>query len=176
MIHWRSAAIDSQSKNTSPASRIYVSVIMERRQGRQGPWPFTRWQALGVTLSAQQSAQAPRRSLVRDDGESRQYLWSGFPLTLHKDGTESYWYNLVGKQPSLFVICRRDGDDMRPITISADYDEAGAYMETEGEVFPAPMPPDIYQWLEHYTMDNYQPGERKQRKRKKWTDDPGFEK
>jgi hypothetical protein len=42
-------------------------------------------------------------------------------------------------------------------------------MEVSGTVFSAPIPPVIYQWLERYVVENYQPQEPKKRSRMNWT-------
>ena len=75
---------------------------------RRGRWSFTDWQVVGAVAGQAFAEDEPKCALVHSDGQRRQYLWSGFHLPLYKDSAESYWYNLVGKQPSLFVICAND--------------------------------------------------------------------
>ena len=64
-------------------------------------------------------------------------------IYLFRDAAESYWYNLVGREPSLCVVCRPGNDiELEPFAVTANYDEAGAYMEADDTVFSAPLPPE----------------------------------
>jgi hypothetical protein len=147
---------------------------MERRTRRQGPWSYPYWSALGAVAGAVGETPGKRRRSVRvgPDG-AEQCLWSGLRLTLHRDAAESYWHNLVGRQPSLFFICRPDPDgELVPFSVTADYDEAGAYMEADDTVHAVPMPPEIRRWLEEYVMANYRPAPPTKRRRRRWTEDP----
>lgn len=152
--------------------RVAVSIVLERRELQRGRWSFTDWRVVGVVAGQAFAEDEPKAALVHSDGQSRQYLWSGFHLTLYRDSAESYWYNLVGKQPSLFVICApRAGHEMAPLVVSANYGEAAGFMETDAKVFATPMPPEVYRWLEDYVLNNYDPQEPKKRQRRKWVDD-----
>lgn len=160
----------SQESKLAP-DRVAVSIILERRQRQRGRWPFVDWQVVGVVAGQRFAQDRLKCALVHSDEQSAQYLWSGLDLTLYRDSAESYWYNLVGKQPSLFVICApRGGHAMAPLVISADYNEAAAHMETNAKVLTTPIPPEVYRWLEEYVLNNYVPQEPKKRQRQKWTD------
>ncbi|MCG6871800.1 MAG: DUF3305 domain-containing protein [Gammaproteobacteria bacterium] len=151
--------------------RFPVSVLLERRIRQRGRWSFPYWQVAGVVSGDGDSGQDPRRALVHEDDECRRYLWTGMWLELFRDGTESYWHNLKSSQPSLFVICSEhedDADDRVPILVTADHDEAHAYLEGGDDVFAVSIPPFLYQMIERYVVDYYQPGEEKKRKRKHW--------
>ena len=41
---------------------------------------------------------------IRTDGDEEQLLWGGLRLDLYRDAAASYWANLTGTQPSLFVL------------------------------------------------------------------------
>jgi hypothetical protein len=151
--------------------RVPISIILERRQLERGRWSFTDWQVVGAVAGQRFAGDAPKCALVHSGERSQQYLWSGLYLTLYKDSAESYWYNLVGKRPSLFVICvPHAGHEMVPLIISADYDEAAAHMETNAKVFATPIPPEVYRWLEDYVLAHYVPRDPKKRERQKWVD------
>lgn len=159
-----------------------VSVIMERERIQHRNWVVPRWRLVGVVAGQQVAEQNPGSTLVHDDDGREQLLWTGFRLRLYRDSAESYWYNLVGRQPSLFLICREDPEgDLVPFMVTANYDEAGAHMEADDQVFSAPIPAEIRDWLEQYVMNNYRPEPPKKRKRKNWTEEatrgqaPGFE-
>lgn len=165
------AAIPMTSHNEHGFSptQFPVSVIIQRQQIQHGRWSVPRWELVGLVAGESIAGADAKKSLIRSDEDGEQYLWSGFVVQLYKDSAESYWYNLVGKQPSLFVICRPDDDgDLVPFAVSANYDEAGAYMEADDTVLSAPMPPEVHQWLEHYVLEHYTPQQRGKRKRKNW--------
>ena len=87
-----------------------------------------------------------------------------------RDAAESYWHTLVGRRPSLYVACRGDLDGaMKPCTVSADYDEAGAYMEADDTVFAVPIPPEVYRWLEAFVLRHYRPAPPRKRRRADWS-------
>jgi hypothetical protein len=152
------------------AGRVPISIILECRRLERGRWSFTDWQVVGAVAGQRFAGDELKCALVHSEGRSQQYLWSGLYLTLYKDSAESYWHNLVGKQPSLFVICApRGGYEMAPLMVSADYGEAAAFMETDAKVFATPIPPEIYRWLEDYVLNNYVPQEPKRRQRQKWS-------
>lgn len=150
-----------------------VAVLMEMRHKRQGPWAFAQWDAIGVVAGDGIAPCATAPSLVYADQDREQHLWTGFTVTLYRDSAESYWYNLVGKAPSLFVVCHEDGvGRMAPYLVTANYDEASACMEADQTVYSVPLPPEVYQWLEQYVIDNYRPQAPKKRRRNNWTEDP----
>jgi hypothetical protein len=157
--------------SSTQAVRFPVSLVMERRIKRKGPWSYPQWTALGVVAGRPGGPVEASRRLARagPDG-AEELIWSGFDLALYRDAAESYWHNLVGKQPSLFIICRPDPDgELVPWSVTADYDEAGAYMEADDTVYAVPMPPEIHRWVEDYVMANYRPEPPKKRRRKRWT-------
>lgn len=161
--------VNSSLENAFARERIAVSIVLERRPMQRGRWSFIDWQVVGAMAGQACAEDEPKCALVHGDERRRQYLWSGFHVTLYKDSAESYWYNLVGKQPSLFVICSaRDGHEMAPFLVSANYNEAAAFMETDTKVFATPMPPEVYRWLEDYVVHNYEPQEPTKRRRRKW--------
>lgn len=165
----------NEQTNFSP-SRFPVSVIMERRQKRHARWSTPYWEVVGVVGGEAVSGQQRQCSEIRSTDGVRQFLWTGFVVELHKDTAESYWYNLVSKTPSLFVICRQqEQGEVIPFLVTANYDEAGAYMEADDTVFSMTMPPEVYQWLEQYVIQNYVPREKKKRKRKNWSEHSVYE-
>lgn len=150
---------------------LHVSVIMERRLVRQGRWSVANWEAVG-TIPYDPAAGIKRKQLVRDGDESQQYIWSGFPLNLYRDGAENYWYNLGGANPSLYVLCHEDpGGDVEPFSVTANHDEASAGMEGDDRVYATPIPAEIYREIEKFVVKHFEPKEKKVRKRKNWSGD-----
>ncbi len=148
-----------------------VSVIMQAKQVRQGPWSVASWEAVGVVPYDPESG-VQRKQLMRDGADLQHYLWSGFRMCLYRDGAESYWYNLVGNNPSLYVLCHEDpAGDVEPFAVTANHDEASAGIEGDDRVYSVPIPPEIYRQLENFVVQHYVPKEKKVRKRKKWSDE-----
>ena len=90
--------------------RFPVSVIVERREIKRGLWSFPSWEATGV-VAGERSRAGSTKTPIHSDDQRQQYLWSGLTLEFFRDETESYWHNLQGSQPSLFVICREEDED-----------------------------------------------------------------
>ncbi len=165
------------SQETFSATEIPVSIVMQREEVKQKRWSFPRWQVLGVVAGEKTSSCEVKRTLIHCDDDRQEYLWRGFTLQLFKDGAESYWYNLIGEKPSLFVVCREDEvGAMTPMLVTANHDEANAYLEADDTVFSVAMPPEVYHWMEHYVVENYIPEEKKKRKRKQWKSENGRDK
>lgn len=165
----------SQNDKQDIGDSFPVSVIMERRIVHHGQWQLPQWEVVGVVAGEHVGVAQRERSLIRSENGREQFLWTGFSVQLYRDSADSYWHNLVGKTPSLFVICQPQDDDgdLVPYIVSANYDEAGAHMEADGAVFSAPMPPEVYQWLERYVVANYAPREPQKRKRANWSKKQG---
>ncbi len=152
---------------------IPVAVIMSRRMTTHRGWAYPDWQLVGVVAGAIADTDQGRQQVHEEDGVE-QFVWPGFVLSFFKDSAESYWYNLVGRNPSLFVVCRENDDgELEPCAVSADHDEAGAHMEADDAVFATPMPPEIHQRLERYVMDHYKPEEPRKRRREDWKKEAG---
>ncbi len=154
------------------ASTYPVAVIMERREKQRGPWSYTHWEAPGVVAGRETQTERRERRVIHQDGECIRYLWTNFSVQLVKDGCESYWSNLMAERPSLFIVCRQNDDngDMEPFLVTANYDDIIGYMEVEDEVFSVPLPPDVYQWLERYVVENYVPRTPRKRRRSNWSE------
>lgn len=148
-----------------------VAVILDRRASNANPWSSDTWNATGVVAASGGSIDdGPQR--IRGDDTHEQFLWPGFELRLHRDEGESYHYNLTSDNPGLFVVCRFDDNNRpEPFLVTAAYDEAAAYMESDETVYRVPMPAEIYRWVEAFVLANYVPAERKKRKRKAWTEE-----
>lgn len=150
------------------ADRFPVSVIVERRSVTNNRWITERWQVVGIVPGATAASATAARRLIHEDETAEQYLWGGFEIVLHRDETEGYYYNLLGRQPSVFVVCHRQAAELVPFLVLASHYEAEAYMDAGEEVFAIPLPPPIYLWLERYVVEHYVPTEKQGRKRDRW--------
>ncbi|MFO8004431.1 DUF3305 domain-containing protein [Thioalkalivibrio sp.] len=157
--------IPVQATDSTLPDRFQVGVLMERRDRPDSRWLRESWHLLGVVLDSDPAATAGRRCIRRSD-QAEQYLWSGFPVRLHRDELESYYHNLMSPEPKIFVITHTGpAAAPEPFLVSLSYDEANAY-ETGGEmVYSAALPPVLYAWVEQYVLENYAPERRIKRKR-----------
>jgi len=162
-------------KEKALKTRFPVSVLMEQQERQHGQWRYTAWEVTGIVAGSEVADAEAGRRLVHADETTRQYLFSGYWLELHKDAAHSYWDNLLGRTPSLFVICREAEDgELIPYAVTADHDEAAAHMESDDSVFSVPIPPELYHWVERFVVAFHKPTEQRKRKRKNWTEEsPG---
>lgn len=145
---------------------------MERRQKQRDRWHFVEWKLVGVLTGEEHLKETSERLVIHEDEASQRILWTNFCLRLIKDGAESYWSNLMARQPSLFVVCRRDetNDEPVPFLVTVNYDQIIGFQEVDDDVYRLSLPADIYQWLEHYVVNHYVPEEKKKRKRTDWSE------
>jgi len=145
---------------------------MERRERRRAQWSFIEWRAAGVLTGSEHLRDTVTRRVIHEDGDSQRVFWTGFVIRLVKDGAESYWSNLMSEQPSLFVVGRRQDDNAEPepFLVTVNYDDIIGFQEVDDDVYRLPLPPDIYQWLERYVVNNYVPEQKRKRKRTNWSD------
>ncbi len=173
--------VTSTPLKSPQGDRLPVSVLVERHLASNGRWSQYQWQCIDVICGQEAAAEERGCTLVSesaDSGNSR-YVWSGLHIELFKDGCESYWYNLLSKEPYLFVICFQDqevDDDedpqvLEPVLVTPNQDEANAHLESEDLVFSVPMPEQIIDWVERYVMDHYSPVIKKKRKRQNWAEE-----
>jgi Protein of unknown function (DUF3305) len=154
-----------------PDVRFPLSAVMECTRSKRGPWRLPVWRLIGFVAGQAVTGERPQRLPVHNDGGRSQWLWTGLNLALFRDSAESYWYNLVGRRPSLFLVCREEATgELTPFTVTANYDEAGAHMEADDQVFSAPVPPELHLQLETFVMQHYRPQPPVKRKRVNWTE------
>ncbi len=151
-----------------PETSWPVRVLMRRQENSASPWGIPRWTLIAVLPDTDPPEHGRRRLVHEADGE-HDFEWSGLWVHLFRDAAESYWYNLVGREPSLFVICRPGDDiDLAPFAVTANYDEAGAHMEADDTVLAAPLPGQLARELETFVMTHYRPEAPRKRRRRNW--------
>ncbi|MDZ7786695.1 MAG: DUF3305 domain-containing protein [Halofilum sp. (in: g-proteobacteria)] len=152
-----------------PVTIWSVRVLMRRSEDPGSRWGIPRWELLAVLPDGDPPA-APERKLVHEASGQHDFEWRGLSMPLFRDAAESYWYNLVGREPSLCVICRAGEDiDLEPFAVTANYDEAGAFMEADDTVYKAPLPAELLPELEEFVMTHYKPAEPRKRRRRNWS-------
>lgn len=150
-----------------PADSMRVSVIVGREPVTNNRWVTERWRVIGVVASATPKAGSKERTMIYSGADGTHYLWPGFEVRLYPHDTESYYRNLLGQSPSLYVVCQIDEDgELIPVEVSADYVEAGARREAGDELEAVNMPPEVYRWVEAYVVQNYQPEEPKLKRKR----------
>ena len=160
--------------DTAPRrERIPVGVMVEHGVLQRGAWTLPRHTVLGVVSGEAVQAERPAFTVVREEGEVQQRLWRGLSLCFYPDSAESYWYNLTGGRPALYVVCRDEEGEFRPVVVTANHDEAAAHGEVDDQVFAVEIPPEVYQRLERYVLDHYRPEPRRKRRHRSVQDDEG---
>jgi hypothetical protein len=150
-----------------------VSLVLEFQRTDTSAWSNGQWQVVAA-LAGRHGVSRQRGAVpLHKDERGERVLCSGYRLTLHRDDAESYYCNLMGEHPSLFVVCSEDnGERPRPVLVTASYGEAASYSETDENVYAVPIPPEIYLWIEAYVLEHYVPEKRRKRKRDNWKDEP----
>lgn len=161
---------------------IPVALVLEKRWVKGAHWQHCVWDLkavmLGEHLAVNEPVTVAGNDSVTDNkrdklDEPEQSVWPGFKLVLYRDACERYWHALIGDKPLVYVVMQEDEADgsVEPALVTLDYDEALAYSETDATVLSAPIPGDLYQLMERFVLQNYQPAEFKKRKRRNWSEE-----
>jgi hypothetical protein len=155
-----------------PRFSVPVAVIMGRRMVSRSGWRVPSWRVVGVVAGDNLPGRQSRAVSVHRAEDEEHFLWGGLQLELYRDATEAYWSNLMGQQPSLFVLCAEtENGALEPQFVTADMHEASSGTEGEDLVFAAPIPPEVYQQLERFVVEHHRPEEKRKRKRTDWNAD-----
>jgi hypothetical protein len=151
---------------TPVVDRIAVGVVVAREPVAGNRWIDERWRVAGVVCGAALAGERDRR-VLREGPEGTQYLWPGLELRLLPADAESYYYNLRGDNPSLYVYCETEASgEPVPLRVDAEYIDAMWHQEFGNAVFAVPMPPEVYHLIERFAAAHYVPEEpRRKRKR-----------
>jgi hypothetical protein len=156
--------------SAGPRVSLPVAVVMARKTVTGKGWQVPSWRVVGVVAGAELAVQQARGTPIREDETEAHFLWGGFSVDLFRDAVASYWANLTGRQPSLFVLCSEDEQGrLVPKSVTADQDEASSGVEVNDRVFSAPIPPEVYQHLEAFVVAHHLPEEKRKRKRSDWS-------
>ncbi|MFK7995485.1 MAG: DUF3305 domain-containing protein [Granulosicoccus sp.] len=171
------------------ATRLLIpaTVILERRTISRSFWSLPSWYlhtvAIGEHLVTGHALSGGKGMVAGQSDKGDLFAWSGFEVALYKDACERYWHALIGDKPLVYVICRDEADDidssdtdtfsLQPAVVTVDYDDASAAAETDSPVLSAPIPSELYRYMERFVLTHYQPQEFKKRKRRNWSDEQG---
>jgi hypothetical protein len=150
--------------------RFPVDVLM-RRVVLSNRWASERWQPQAVVPAPDASfgpdANCPSERIA-DDAQGSTWRFRGFFVELYRSEGEGYFLNLESPSPSVFVMWRpnENGEPaVRPIVVTASYNEAARMLDAGEQVEPVPMPPEIHRFVEPYMRANYTPEPRKKVRR-----------
>ena len=148
----------------SQRPRLTVAVLMERHR-QPNRWEDWSFRVAEVLLDEGGFGTEPR--LLRDDGQTAQWLHPGLEVALYRDEAEGYYLNLSSGHPVWFVTWRIDESDPpvpRPEIVTVSYNEAGRWLDAQERVDNLPLPDDVCAWLQAFVDEHYRP-EPKQRRR-----------
>lgn len=94
-------------------------------------------------------AEHPSR-LLRDDGRTAVFLFTGLELTLHREEVEGYRLNLASQDPSWFVVWRPQAGDpahVRVDRVTLSRHEANRALDAQERVDRIPLPASVAGWL-----------------------------
>ena len=149
------------------ADQVPLSVITAREKVEGNRWIEERWRVIGVIAGRAEDSEKIVRTVLRTGPDGEQYLWTGFVLRLRPYEADSYYYNIIGQNPSLYVYCRPDDTgEPCPHTVTAEYIEAMSVSETGNMSFAVPMPPEVYRVIEDYVLEHYEPDEPKMKRKR----------
>ncbi len=167
--------VSPQSSESKIRLQLPVSLVLRQKTIQRGAWSVPVWELEAVALGAHTSLEEGAGVPVRQTQTEKAYSWSGWKLTFYKDACERYWHALIGDKPLIYVVCREPVEDdsplpIEPMSVTCDYDEATAYLETDDTVLSMPISADIYRHMEAFVLQHYKPKPFQKRKRKKWLD------
>lgn len=138
---------------------------MIERRNQPNPWEAWGFRVADVCLDSGSFGDSVRT--LRDDGETIQWLYPGFPVTLHSDEAEGYHLNLESGRPVWFVMWRIDDEDpslAMPERVTLSYNEAARQLDAQERVDNLPLPTPVRDWLQSFTDVHYRPEPKKRRK------------
>ena len=137
---------------------------MERRR-QPSQWEDWRFRVAEVTLDTGGFGSEPR--LLRDDGDTAQWLYPGLQVALYRDEAEGYYLNLSTAQPVWFVMWRVSDEDPSkawPEQVTLSYHEAGRLLDAQERVDNLPLPAEVAVWLQAFVDLHYRPEPKKRRR------------
>ncbi len=145
-----------------------VSVVLESRPAAS-QWASLSWNVVGLCNISGEALDVKTGSQIHTSDELNQYVYSGMSLRFYEDQCESYYHNLMSPQPSCFIVADQQDDERpEPFLVTMSFDEAHAYLEGDASIYSVPIPPELYQQVEAYVVENYSAEKRKKRKRVDW--------
>lgn len=136
-----------------------VGVVVRRLPGVTR-WAKWSWRAVSVLPGA---APAQWKLLREQEDGAAEFHAATVPLVLHRADAEAYQHGLEAREPSVYVIMRKDEalPEDRPLDVllvTASPYEAQDYTDSGEEIVERiPMPPGLVAWVREFTEQHYQP-------------------
>lgn len=154
-----------------PLVTIPVAAILSRKEVSRSGWSLASWEGVAVLAGERFAAGSAQRERLQETERGTQYLWDGLRLELFRDAAETYWFNLTGTRPSLFIICQEhEGGELIPVTVTADHADSTSAVEADCKVFAVPIPADVLPRLEEFVMTHFKPEPPRKRRRREWSE------
>lgn len=151
---------------------IPLAAVLARKEISRSGWTLASWEGVAVLAGERFRGGAAKRELLQSSDGVEQYLWDGLMLQLFRDAAETYWFNLTGGKPALFIICSEaDGGELTPVAVTADHDQSTSAVEADYKVFAVPIPDEVLHEIEEFVMTHFKPEPRRKRRREEWSDE-----
>lgn len=137
--------------------------VMLASPGRERAADSMLWHVTGIVVGEHFAASERSGVCVRSTPAAELFLWRGFSIRLHPAQAEDYALNLGGDRPEVYVIARFSPEHgMEPFEVTVSLDRAQnldcTNLRSSDEiVLSAPMPPEVYRWLEQFVTAYYEP-------------------
>jgi hypothetical protein len=128
-----------------------VAVVMQCR-ALANRWQSEVWEPVGV-ISDYEGAAAPR--VLVESGDTRQWLYPGYDIVLHKSEAEGYYHNVSANEPRVFILWRKENERAVPQFATLSYDEASRWMDGGEHVDSVGMPASLFAWVGEFVEKNY---------------------
>lgn len=150
------------SNENPPRLRVAVRIDRLRQPTRWEDWRFT-----VAEVVIDDGGFGTEQRVLRDDGDTAQWLFPNLPVSLYRDDSEGYYLNLTSGAPVWFVMWRIDHADPSkawPESVSLSYNECGRWLDAQERVDNCPLDDGVRAALQEYVDVHYRP-EPKKRKR-----------
>ena len=148
--------------DTPPTLRVAVRIDRLRQ-----PTQWEEWRFCIAEVVIDHGGFGKERRVLRDNGQSAQWLFPDLPVSLYRDEAEGYYLNLTSGAPVWFVMWRSDHLDPSlawPEIVTLSYNEAGRWLDAQERVDNCPLDDGVREALQDFVDVNYRP-EPKKRKR-----------
>ena len=150
----------SESGGAAAVHRLPVAILLSSRPAMLGRWQHQKNELLAIAPRAPDDGG---EEIAESGGDMT--MWRGLALELRKESAESYWANVSGGAPKVFVACRGEDGGVRPVCITASGEEAAGFGEVDDEILCAPMPAWMTEHVERFVVAHYRPQPKKVRRR-----------
>src|SRR5262249_20817296 len=116
-----------EDNHPSPLAPYLLGVIMERTL-IPDRWGSEKWEAKGVVCDNRPVGAA--HEVIFRDARTTQYLFPGFELKLRRDEADGYYLNITAPLPKIFVLWRKDDDELAsPRLLTVSFNEGARWMD-----------------------------------------------